>query len=63
MTPNILAAALVVSPAASAKAIFRSRAVNRRSHSAKSIRQAATSAGVARLIFDKNLVPAAFPLH
>jgi hypothetical protein len=48
LTPNIRAAALVVSPAASAKAIFRRRAVNRRSHSAKSIRQAATSAGVAR---------------
>ena len=40
---------MVVSPLASANAIFGNRAVNRRSHSAKSIRQAATSAGVARL--------------
>ena len=59
VTPNILATAVVVSPAASAKAILRRRAVNRRSHSAKSIRSRGDVGWCGPSIFDKDLLPAA----
>jgi hypothetical protein len=51
VTPNFFAVALVVSPLAKANAIFLRRLGSSRSQLAKSIRQAAMSAGVARLAY------------
>jgi hypothetical protein len=49
VTPNFLAAALVVSPLANATAVFRRRVGSSQSQFVKSIGHAAMSAGVARL--------------